>query len=133
MGQTPIRYRGYDCRNNISVCVESGAIVYHVAAVGIVLDPVSNVQRHYLAHTDDILCLCMHPAKDIAATGQVGRAAVVNVWTADGDLQTLASLTGHEVGVCAVDFSRWLGCGCKLIAIAVTAADSSQLASTPIT
>ena len=65
------RYRGYDCRSNL-VYTSTGDVVYHVAAVGIVYNKPSHRQRHYLAHTDDILCLALHPSKDLVATGQVG-------------------------------------------------------------
>ena len=45
--------------------------MYHVAAVGIVYTKTSHTQRHYLGHTDDILCLALHPTRDLVATGQV--------------------------------------------------------------
>jgi len=45
--------------------------VYHVAALGIVYDRERHKQRFYNAHTDDILCLCIHPVRDVVATGQV--------------------------------------------------------------
>jgi microtubule-associated protein-like 6 len=40
--------------------------------VGIVYNRDRHSQKFYLGHTDDILCLANHPAKDIVATGQVG-------------------------------------------------------------
>ena len=45
--------------------------MYHVAAVGVVLNRETRAQKFYLEHTDDILCLCVHPIKEIIATGQV--------------------------------------------------------------
>ncbi|KAG7257658.1 hypothetical protein CRUP_015754, partial [Coryphaenoides rupestris] len=42
-------------------------------------------QRFYLAHDDDIISLTVHPLKDYAATGQVGRDPAIHVW----DIQTL--------------------------------------------
>lgn len=68
-----VRYRGYDCRNNLFY-TQSGEIVYHVAALGIVYDRERHKQRFYNAHTDDILCLCIHPVRDVVATGQVNNA-----------------------------------------------------------
>ena len=41
-----------------------------MAATGIVYDR-QKTQKFYLGHTDDVLCLCLHPIKDIVATGQV--------------------------------------------------------------
>lgn len=64
-------YRGYDCRANLHYTQE-GDIVYHIAAIGIVLSKNSGVQKHYLQHSDDILCLALFRAsKDLVATGQV--------------------------------------------------------------
>lgn len=97
-------YRGYDCRNNIFY-TKTGNVVYHIAAVGIVLNRETNVQKLYLGHTDDILCLCIHPLKDIVATGQVGRDPMIHVWDVD-TMKSMSVLKGHhERGICAVDFS----------------------------
>ena len=64
-------------------------------------------QRFYSAHTDDILCLALHPAHDYVATGQIGRDPAIHVWEA-GTMETLSILKGeHSRGVCAVDFSGW--------------------------
>jgi microtubule-associated protein-like 6 len=97
-------YRGYDCRSNLFY-ISTGDIVYHVAAVGIVYTKSSHTQRHYLGHTDDILCLALHPTRDLVATGQVGRDASVHVWEAE-NMQAVSILKGGiSRGVCAVDFS----------------------------
>ena len=66
-----LRYRGYDCRNNLFY-LQNGEIVYHVAGVGIVYNKEKHTQRFYTQHTDDILCICIHPVKDLIASGQVG-------------------------------------------------------------
>ncbi|ESO87658.1 hypothetical protein LOTGIDRAFT_166239 [Lottia gigantea] len=73
-------YRGYDCRNNLFY-TQSGEIVYHVAATGIVYSKEKNQQKFYTCHTDDILCLCIHPLKDLVATGQDRSSSY---WTGDG-------------------------------------------------
>ncbi|KAI4881350.1 hypothetical protein NFI96_009304, partial [Prochilodus magdalenae] len=64
-----LRYRGYDCRNNLFY-TQAGEVVYHVAAVGIVYNRQQHTQRFYLGHDDDILSLTIHPLKDYVATGQ---------------------------------------------------------------
>ena len=46
-------------------------MAFHVAAVGVVMDKQSGRQSFYTGHSDDILCLAVHPKKDIIATGQV--------------------------------------------------------------
>lgn len=70
-------YRGYDCRSNLFY-TQTGEIVYHVAAVGVVYNRQQNTQRFYLGHDDDILCLAIHPLKDYVATGQVGSVFTCN-------------------------------------------------------
>lgn len=72
-------YRGYDCRSNLFY-TQTGEIVYHVAAVGVVYNRQQNTQRFYLGHDDDILCLAIHPVKDYVATGQVQSAAQTSVF-----------------------------------------------------
>ncbi|PWA20112.1 hypothetical protein CCH79_00017699, partial [Gambusia affinis] len=97
-------YRGYDCRNNLFYA-QSGEVVYHVAAVGVVHNRQLHSQRFYLGHDDDILSLSIHPLKDYAATGQVGRDPAVHVWDVQS-LKCLSLLRGqHQRGVCALDFS----------------------------
>jgi len=64
-----------------------------------------HTQRFYLQHTDDILCLGLHPDGTLAATGQIGKSPPIHVW----DVKTMATkavLAGfHNRGVCALDFS----------------------------
>lgn len=64
-----LRYRAHECRNNAH-WLKDGRVVYHVAAVGIVCDPQTLRQEHYLHHTDDILCLAVHPGGELVASGQ---------------------------------------------------------------
>ncbi|TTC14938.1 Echinoderm microtubule-associated protein-like 6 [Bagarius yarrelli] len=97
-------YRGYDCRSNLFY-TQTGEIVYHVAAVGVVYNRQQNTQRFYLGHDDDILCLTIHPIKDYVATGQVGRDSPIHIWETEF-LKPLSVLKGfHQFGVCALDFS----------------------------
>ncbi|KAK7903892.1 hypothetical protein WMY93_016499 [Mugilogobius chulae] len=97
-------YRGYDCRSNLFY-TQTGEIVYHVAAVGVVYNRQQNTQRFYMGHNDDILCLAIHPLKDFVATGQVGRDSSIHIWDTE-TLKALSVLKGfHQIGVCALDFS----------------------------
>ncbi|KAM6977453.1 echinoderm microtubule-associated protein-like 6 [Aplochiton taeniatus] len=97
-------YRGCDCRNNLFY-TQTGDIVYHVAAVGVVYNRQQHAQRFYLGHDDDIISLTVHPLKDLVATGQVGRDPAIHVW----DVQTLKCLSllkgHHQRGVCALEFT----------------------------
>ena len=57
-------------------------MVYHVAALGIVYNKDTKVQKFYDQHTDDILSLCLHPLKNYVATGQVNNQIylIYNLW-----------------------------------------------------
>nr|XP_046163640.1 echinoderm microtubule-associated protein-like 5 isoform X2 [Oncorhynchus gorbuscha] len=97
-------YRGFDCRSNLFY-TQTGEIVYHVAAVGVVYNRQQNTQRFYMGHDDDILCLAIHPLKDFVATGQVGRDSSIHIWDTEM-LKPMSVLKGfHQLGVCALDFS----------------------------
>uniref|UniRef100_A0A3B3D8S8 Uncharacterized protein n=1 Tax=Oryzias melastigma TaxID=30732 RepID=A0A3B3D8S8_ORYME len=65
-----LKYRGFDCRNNLYYS-QTGEVVYHVAAVGVVYNRLQHSQRFYLGHDDDILSLAVHPLKDYVASAQV--------------------------------------------------------------
>lgn len=98
-------YRGYDCRDNLFFIHQSKEIVYHVAALGIVYNKQTQVQRFYDQHTDDILCLSLHPTKTIVATGQIGRDPPIHVWEMN-EMKTLSILKGeHYRGICSLSFS----------------------------
>ncbi len=63
------------------------------------------MQTFYNQHTDDILCLSLHPIKNFAATGQVGRDPAIHVWDID-KMNTLSILKGeHTRGVSSLNFS----------------------------
>jgi hypothetical protein len=47
-------------------------MVYYSAAVGIVYNKETHSQKFFLGHTDDIMCLAIHPERHLVATGQVG-------------------------------------------------------------
>lgn len=49
-------YRGTDTRKNLWV-LPSGELLYYVAAVAILFDREENAQRHYIGHTEDIMCM----------------------------------------------------------------------------
>ncbi|CAF1543885.1 unnamed protein product, partial [Adineta ricciae] len=98
-------YRGFDCRDNV-FCLKSNEIVYHVAALGIVLNTEQNQQRFYNYHTDDILCLAVSTDMSYVATGQNGRDPPIHVWDPI-KMETISILKGqHYRGVCAIGFSK---------------------------
>jgi len=48
-----------------------GRLVYMIAAVCVVLDKQENRQTFFTGHDDDVRCLCLHPARRLACSGQV--------------------------------------------------------------
>ena len=96
-------YRGHDTRHNVMYNAD-GLVVYHAAAAGIVYDFEEHTQRYFLRHTDDILCLAMHPDRDIVATGQVGKDPTICVWSS-ATCEMLAELRGfHQRAVISLSF-----------------------------
>ena len=97
-------YRGHDCRENVKYA-QSGEVVFHSAALGVVYNRENHTQRFYTAHSDDLLCLTIHPTKDIVASGQIGREPEIHVWDV-AELNTISIFKGvHERGICAVEFT----------------------------
>ena len=97
-------YRGHDCRDNVHY-THAGEVLFHSAALGIVLNRETGKQRFYMEHTDDVISLTLHPTKDIAASGQVDRDPAIHIWDVT-DLKSISIFQGvHERGVCALEFT----------------------------
>ncbi|XP_055857090.1 echinoderm microtubule-associated protein-like CG42247 isoform X1 [Episyrphus balteatus] len=114
-------YRGIDARRNLWV-LPSGELLYYVAAVAILLDREEEAQRHYTGHTEDIMCMDVHPSRELVASGQkAGRdrksQAHVRIWSTES-LQTLYVFGMGELdtGVTAVTFSQLNG-GSYILAV----------------
>ena len=97
-------YRGWDCRNNVGFASSSSNIVYHVAGVGIVLNTENNTQIHNTDHTDDILCLDIHPDGHTVATGEAGKRPKIILWDASTG-STLRTILFHHVGIGCIAFT----------------------------
>jgi WD40 repeat protein len=103
--------RAFDTRNNVrymqgpknSKGEPTFKLVYHVASLGVVYDPLQRKQRYFRGHTDDIMSLATYtsapePGKDPVTWVATGQQAAANtyVWDASS-LQTLAVLqTGQK-------------------------------------
>ena len=99
----------YGCRgHDTHGCVQwtaSGEVAFHAATVGCVYDPRAHAQRFFLGHSDDVLCLAMHPGGLAVATGQSG-GALACVWDAR-TCETIAVLRGvHSVGIGCLAFDQ---------------------------
>ena len=68
------------CRGNSLYWTLSGELLYFVAGVGVVLDPVTNKQRFFMKHTDDITCIGLDPYRRLVVTGQMGKGVGLRVW-----------------------------------------------------
>lgn len=63
--------RSKDTRNNVRY-LSNGFIVYHAAALGIVMEPETKQQYFFTGHIDDITSFAMHPNAMHVATGEIG-------------------------------------------------------------
>ena len=109
-------YAAQSSRNNLRYTRKPDTpeqIVYHAAALGVVLNPkekgsrgASNFeQKFHEEHTDDIVCLAVHPTENIVATGQLGKKPIIVVWDVVKQ-KTLQVLTGfHKRAVRLLAFS----------------------------
>ncbi|ETV84876.1 hypothetical protein, variant [Aphanomyces astaci] len=98
-------YRGFDTRNNLSFGAGANTIIYHAAALGIVYDKQHHRQIFHYGHTDDIMCLAVHPEGHLVASGERGRTPKVILWDANSG-SSLCVLSGfHKRGVSHVAFN----------------------------
>lgn len=107
-------YRGTDTRKNLWV-LPSGELLYYVAAVAILFDREENAQRHYIGHTEDIMCMEVHPSRELVASGQkAGRHRKaqphVRIWSTETLLTLYVfGMTEFQMGVSALAFSQLNG------------------------
>ena len=98
-------YRSFDTRNNLKYTSDPTKLVYTTAALGVVLDKEDNTQEFFMGQDDDVVCLDIHPDKEIIATGQMARAERgkpkkpkeidLHVWSSK-TFQSLANLSGFH-------------------------------------
>ena len=99
-------YRSQDCRNTLRYS-SSGGVIFTAAALGVCYDKSRDVQRFQQGtHTDDILCLSIHPDGNYCATGEVGDMPKIVVWDCS-TMDTKAVLVGfHKRGVSTCAFNH---------------------------
>ena len=71
---------GRKCKSTNVHMLASGEILYPASAVVVIMDPVHGSQRFYREHSDDVLCLAVHPMGTIVASGQDGQKASICVF-----------------------------------------------------
>jgi WD40 repeat protein len=93
-------YRAFDTRMNVKYSNEE-KIVYHTAALGIVLDKESNEQKFFEKHDEDMIALAIHPNRKIVATGQMaktGKAKLIDIYLWEIEtMKVLANLKGFHL------------------------------------
>jgi hypothetical protein len=92
--------RGGDTSTNV--------ILYTSAAVAVIHNIETGAQQFFDGHTDDITCVCVSPDKLLAATGQMGRAPEVFVWSTTQPHEPPIHRLGKgffQRGVCGVEFT----------------------------
>lgn len=71
----PSGRRGHDSRCTI-MYTGRGEVVFVAGATGVVYNPIQHTQKFFNGHTDDIICLALHPDCSTVATGQVSARAI---------------------------------------------------------
>ncbi|EKX41071.1 hypothetical protein GUITHDRAFT_112805 [Guillardia theta CCMP2712] len=73
---------GYGIRgvSNNLFWTASRHFVYFVSSFGVVQDPISLEQRHFIGHRQQINCICLHPDGCTVATGEKALEPKVYVW-----------------------------------------------------
>ena len=111
-------YRCADSRQNV-YWNNSNQPVYMTAALGVILDPMSNTQQFFgggevdqtaknvandmNGHTDDIMCVSISPDRSTAVSGQVGSKPTIFTWdSATGEKKQRIKIAKGARGINAV-------------------------------
>lgn len=102
-------FRGFDTRNNVRYF--NNLVIYHAAALGVVLDPVKKTQRYFHGHSDDIMTLTTFQSPHdtgsiLVATGQQGKG-ITFVWEVKANsIKTMAAIKTNQKSVHMLKFSK---------------------------
>jgi WD40 repeat protein/Ca2+-binding EF-hand superfamily protein len=93
------------CSNSFHA-TSTGELIYNIAAVVVVYDPVKLTQRHFIQHDDDITVLTIDHSKQIAASGQLGANPRIIIWEISSlkVLSVVGSGGFFQRSICAVSF-----------------------------
>jgi WD40 repeat protein len=88
--------------NNVN---NKGEIVFFATNLGVVMNPVTRVQRFYTAHTAKISSLAVNRTHGVVATGEITKLPTIHIWNPQ-TLITLSIFGGfHKRGVTHLRFS----------------------------
>ena len=101
---------------------KNGSVLYHTAALGILLEPDKNEQSYFIRHEEDIVSLAIHPNSVIAATGQMaqaGKAKMIEIYVWNTETkEVLACLKGFHRR--AIRHVLFIVCTIKIIVAILT-------------
>lgn len=107
-------FRAFDTRQNVWYTASAQEIVYMTAALGIVLNTETNVQKFFgggevgtvSGHDDDVTAIAIHPDRTLVVTGQIGKNPRICVWDSrDCTLKSAFSQGVDTKSVKSISFS----------------------------
>jgi WD40 repeat protein len=108
-------YNGKTMQHNLFYDDTGDSLLYCIAGVG-VKHHESKKQQQFVGHTEDVVCMGLHPSKKIVATGQRdpkgSGTPFFCVW--DKEMKQLQKIEHHQREVQAVEFSH---CGKYVMSI----------------
>ncbi|MGL4948326.1 MAG: hypothetical protein ACRC42_02985, partial [Mycoplasma sp.] len=124
-------YRAFDTRMNVKYTGEENLIVYHTAALGVVIDKKTNQQKYFTNHEEDIVSLAIHPNGRTVATGQMaakGKAKLIDlyVWNID-DLPDETNVLADDRANPPKGVTNWKGSLLRAIRVLQFSPDGKKL------
>ena len=97
-------YQSEQCRNNLRYNFQ-GHVVYNVGKYAVVYNFNGHTQRIFSGHTEEILCLAIHPDGQYIATGEAGPKPRVCVWHSVTKEIAFMDRSFHKDSVVQIEFS----------------------------
>jgi WD40 repeat protein/Ca2+-binding EF-hand superfamily protein len=97
-------YQGEKCRNNVRYNFQ-GDLVYNTSKYAVVYSFTKHEQSVFTGHSEEILCLAVHPDGQHIATGDGGPFPSVMVWNSTDRSVAFVDNAFHRDGVIHVGFS----------------------------
>lgn len=97
-------YQAEQCRNNVYYNFQ-GNVVYNVGKYAIIYNFNGHSQSVFSGHTEEILCLSMHPEGQYIATGEAGPKPRVCVWHAITKEIAFMDRSFHKHSIVQIQFS----------------------------